>query len=121
MSIETRTQQSPDDIQPEGREPNARQNVPSQVAYEPAVPDSPNDALPLDGSLSLNDTEPEDQTAGGTDGPRILSGSEAGGTANASIEGGEGADDAIAAHDPAVTAANANADPSIGDSAAGSE
>jgi hypothetical protein len=115
MSIETRTQQSGDDIRPEGREPDARQDVPSQVAYEKKVPDSPDDdALPLDGSLTLNDTEPEDQTQRQPVGPHLLSGSEAGGTANASIEGGADADAAMDSGDPATASATANADPSIG-------
>lgn len=122
MSIETRTQQNNDDIAPEGREPDARQNVPSQVAYDQQVPNSPDDdALPLDGSLTWSDSEPEDQTQRQTTGPRLLSGSESGATANAAIEGGAAADNAIDANDASVTAASANPDPSVGQIATGGQ
>lgn len=114
MSIETRTQQSEYDIAPEGREPDARQHAPSQVAYDEKVPNEPaGDALPLDGGLTLNDTEPQNQALQHSGQERILSGSEAGGTANASIEGGESAGAAIDSKDPAVTSAMANPDPSL--------
>jgi hypothetical protein len=84
MSIETRTRQSDDDILPEGREADANQHVPSQVAYDKKVPDNPDDdALPLDGSLTLSDTEPEDQSQRQATEPHLLSGSDSTATANA--------------------------------------
>ncbi len=88
MSIETRTQQSGNDIAPEGREPDARQDAPAQVAYDPKIPNEPaGDALPLDGGLTLNDTTPQDQTESQPVGPHTLAGTEASGTANVSVEG----------------------------------
>ena len=91
MSIETRTQQSTDDIAAEGREPDARQDAPAQVAYDKKIPDEPvGDALPLDGGLTLNDEPPQDQTESRVPGPHTLAGSEGGGTANVAIEGGNG-------------------------------
>ena len=121
MSIETRTGQSSDDIAPEGREPDGRQNLPTQSSYDRDVPvETPGDALPLDGSLSLNDTEPQDQSLQSSQQQRVLSGSEAGATANTSIEGDE-ADSAVEGDGRADAAARANADPSVGRQATGGE
>lgn len=65
----------------EGMSQDARGNVPSRVSYD-TPPDQPEvDALPLDGSLTLNDTDPIDQAGLHDDDTRILRGSEASQTA----------------------------------------
>jgi len=86
MSIETPTHQSSDDISPEGRV-SARQDTPAQGAYDKVLPADPaGDALPLDGGLTLNDTEPQDQTETQPPDVQTLVGSEAGQTVNAAVE-----------------------------------
>jgi hypothetical protein len=81
MSIDTRVHQNANDDAPEGLEPNARTNTPSQVAYLNPSPDQPaDDALPLDGSLTLNDTEPIDQSTLPEQEEHALIGSETDGT-----------------------------------------
>ena len=65
------------DRAPEGITQNARDGVPSQAAYTTNPPEPEGDALPQDGSLSLNDTEPIDQRGLHDEDTHILQGSEA--------------------------------------------
>ena len=74
------------DRTPEGIAQDARDNVPSQVSYE-TPPDQPEvDALPLDGSLTMHDTDPIDQSGLHGDDTRILRGSEASQTAGSATD-----------------------------------
>ena len=115
MSIETRTRQGENDSAHAGHQPDARQDAPAQVAYDERIPDEPvGDALPLDGGLTLNYTEPQHQTDSQALGLHTLAGSEASETVNASVEGDSGADAAFDMNDPISTAPAANTDPSIG-------
>jgi hypothetical protein len=66
---------------PEGMSQDARDNVPSQVSYDTPPLQPEVDSLPLDGSLTLNDTDPIDQGGLHDEDTRILRGSEASQTA----------------------------------------
>jgi len=70
----------------EGIPQDARDNVPSQVSYDTPPPQPEVDSLPLDGSLSLNDTDPIDQSGLHDDDTRILRGSEASQTAGSATD-----------------------------------
>lgn len=74
------------DKTPEGIAEDARHNVPSGVAYTTDTPDIDDDALPLDGSLTFKDSEPEDQSGLHPDETRILAGSEATQTAGGAVD-----------------------------------
>ena len=121
MSIDTRTHQQPGDTAPEGREPDAREDVPSQVSYDPnkRPPHPDDDALPLDGSLTWTDSEPENQTGQHPDAGRILAGGESATTAGAAIQNAEGTDRAVAANNPQATQEIASPDPQVGQVATG--
>jgi len=70
-------------------------NLP-QNASDPVSDGAPfGDALPLDGSLSMHDTEILDQTNLHPDENRVLLGSEAGQTANARIDSSDATDRAV--------------------------
>lgn len=71
---------------PEGIEDNRRNNVPSEMAFTKPHPDIADDALPLDGSLTMKDTEPIGQTGLHPDETRVLSGSEATQTAESAVD-----------------------------------
>jgi hypothetical protein len=74
------------DKSPEGISEDARHNVPSGVAYTSENADIDDDALPLDGSLTFKDSEPQDQSGLHPDGTRILTGSEATQTAGGAVD-----------------------------------
>jgi hypothetical protein len=97
--MDTRTQQSDSDIAPEGQQPNARTNDAAGVSFTdaPAQPDGQpvGDSLPLDGSLTLNDTEPIDQTGLQSDQHRLLTGAESEQTATGVIDAEDATDRAI--------------------------
>lgn len=83
---------------PEGEQQSPRGNDAADVAFEAPLDadhEAAGDALPLDGSLSLNDTEPLPQDGLHADSDRVLVGSEAGGTARASIQASDATDRAV--------------------------
>ncbi|HEX8550447.1 MAG TPA: hypothetical protein VF681_02710 [Abditibacteriaceae bacterium] len=124
MSIDTRTHQGHDDTAPEGREPDARQNVPSGVTFDRQVPPQAqpeSDSLPMDGSLTLNDTEPQDQSGQHPDGNRILMGNESSATADSAIETSDAAEKAIADKDRETTQSLSTPDPPAGQVATGGQ
>ncbi len=71
---------------PEGMAEDARHNVPSGVAYTTENADIDDDALPLDGSLTFKDSEPEEQSGLHPDETRILTGSETTQTAGGAVD-----------------------------------
>ena len=71
---------------PEGAEEDFRGNVPTGVAFTKPHPDIDDDSLPLDGSLTFKDSEPEDQTGLHPDETRILTGSEGTQTASGTVD-----------------------------------
>lgn len=81
---------------PEGQQQSPRGNDAAGVAYEtPNEAEPAGDALPLDGSLSLNDTEPLPQDGLHADADRVLVGSEAGQTADGAIQNSDATDEAV--------------------------
>ena len=71
---------------PEGIEDDRRDNVPSEMAFTKDHPDIADDAMPLDGSLTMKDTEPINQSGLHPDETRVLSGSEATQTAQSAVD-----------------------------------
>lgn len=71
---------------PEGAEEDFRGNVPTGVAFTRPHPDIDDDGLPLDGSLTMKDTEPENQAGLHPDETRILTGSEGTQTAAGEVD-----------------------------------
>ncbi len=71
---------------PEGAQEDARGNVPTGVAFTKPHPDIDDDSLPLDGSLTFKDTEPENQSGLHPDETRILTGSEMTSTASGTVD-----------------------------------
>jgi len=71
---------------PEGAQEDFRGNVPTGVAFTKEHPDIDDDSLPLDGSLTFKDTEPENQEGLHPDETRILMGSEGTQTASRAVD-----------------------------------
>ncbi len=71
---------------PQGAQEDKRSNVPTGVAFTHEHPDIDDDSLPLDGSITFKDNEPENQTGSQPDETRVLTGSEGTQTAGGAVD-----------------------------------
>lgn len=71
---------------PEGAQEDTRRNVPTGIAFTKEHPDSDDDANPLDGSITMKDTEPTNQSGLHPDETRVLQGSEGTQTAESAVD-----------------------------------
>ena len=71
---------------PQSAQKDAWHDAPTDVSFTTDNPDTQDDSMPLDGSITTKDTEPTDQSGLHPDESRILQGSEATSTAESAVD-----------------------------------